>query len=102
MLYYYGEKGIPINYEKAAYWYLKAAEQGLDDAQKRLAKMYAKGKGVRQDLIQAYVWFRLGYGDKYSKAFEEVKSKLTQAQSEQAEELVKQKAHPVTAMPQMV
>jgi len=102
VMYYYGKKGIPINYEKAAYWYRKAAEQGLDDAQKSLAKMYAKGKGVRQDLIQAYVWFRLGCGDKYSKAFEEVKSKLTQTQLEQAEELVKQKAHLITTTPQMV
>ncbi len=52
--------------------------------------MYAKGKGVPQDFVQAYVWFRLGYGDKYSKAFEEVKNKLTETQLEQAQTLVKE------------
>lgn len=41
------------NFEKAAEWYKKAAEKGLDAAQWRLGELYARGLGVEQDINKA-------------------------------------------------
>lgn len=41
------------NYELAAQWYGKAAEQGLAVAEYRLASLYEKGLGVSQDMQRA-------------------------------------------------
>ncbi|MBO7539863.1 MAG: sel1 repeat family protein [Prevotella sp.] len=41
------------NFEKAAEWYQKAAEIGLDAAQWRLGELYARGLGVKQDINKA-------------------------------------------------
>ena len=41
------------NYEMAAQWYGKAAEQGLATAQYRLAALYERGLGVTQDMQRA-------------------------------------------------
>ncbi|MDR2219999.1 MAG: sel1 repeat family protein [Methylobacillus sp.] len=46
------------NYEKAAIWYRKAAEQGRSDAQYYLAEFYRTGTGVPQDYKQALFWYR--------------------------------------------
>ena len=42
---------------KAANWYLKAAEQGLPEAQWNLGWMYESGKGVPFDEKEAMKWF---------------------------------------------
>ena len=47
------------NYEDAALWYKKAAEQGLAEAQNNLGVMYKDGQGVKQDFKEAARWFRL-------------------------------------------
>ena len=47
------------SYEEAARLYRLAAEQGLVSAQYALGWMYANGKGVAQDNIQAYMRFNL-------------------------------------------
>jgi uncharacterized protein len=46
-------------YGEAVNWYRKAADQGLADAQYNLGILYAKGRGVPQDYVQAYMWFNL-------------------------------------------
>jgi uncharacterized protein len=56
-MYDFGD-GVPQNYEQAAAWYRKAAEQGLADAQNNLGSMYAKGQGVPQDYEQSIAWYR--------------------------------------------
>jgi TPR repeat protein len=38
------------------YWYQKAAEQGLAEAQYNLGFMYVNGKGVLKDYKQAVYW----------------------------------------------
>jgi TPR repeat protein len=43
---------------KASELYRKAAEQGYASAQISLGDMYLKGKGVRQDGVEAVKWFR--------------------------------------------
>ena len=45
------------NYEKAAFWLHKAAEQGDPEAQYNLAVVYSKGQGVSQDQERAFHWF---------------------------------------------
>jgi two-component system, NarL family, nitrate/nitrite response regulator NarL len=37
--------------------YQKAAEEGVPTAQLALAQMYFEGKGVRRDLVAAYMWY---------------------------------------------
>lgn len=50
--------GVPQDYAQAAYWYRKAAEQGLAGAQFLLGNAYDKGEGVPQDYAQAAIWYR--------------------------------------------
>ena len=40
--------GVEQSYEKAAEWFLKAAEQGFADAQCNLGDMYDNGTGVEE------------------------------------------------------
>lgn len=49
----------PSNAAEAFKWYQKAADQGDAAAQFRVGDMYAKGLGVKQDYVQAYMWFNL-------------------------------------------
>ena len=46
--------------KKAFYLYAKAAEQGFDEAQYRLAKMYEEGRGIVQfpRFREAFYWYR--------------------------------------------
>jgi hypothetical protein len=61
----WGQYHLAIHYENylcepwtAAAWYRKAAEQGLAEAQERLGRMYAIGKGVKQDSSESSKWFQ--------------------------------------------
>jgi TPR repeat protein len=51
-------QGVPQDYEQAAEWYRKAAEQGDPDAQYSLGWLYMAGQGAPQDYAQAAGWFR--------------------------------------------
>ena len=55
--YYYG-KGVTQDYEKAVYWFKKAANQWNAHAQYRLGVCYSMGKGVKQDNKQAFEWYK--------------------------------------------
>ena len=66
-LYSYGQNGLGVCYangfyvkkdmEKAAYWFQKAARQGLDVAQFNLANCYYQGTGVKKDRKLAFYWY---------------------------------------------
>ena len=43
---------MPYDAVEAAYWYRKYAEQGDADAQSRLGLMYAKGRGVLEEVFR--------------------------------------------------
>ena len=45
--------------KRAAELYAKAAECGHYPSQSRLGYMYAHGKGVKKDRVQAYLWLSL-------------------------------------------
>ena len=55
---YFNGTGIKRSYEKAAEWYLKAAEQGLARAQYNLGLMYKFGTGVEQSYEKAREWYQ--------------------------------------------
>jgi len=57
-MYRWGDIG-PANFEKALYWYTRAARQGNVDAMLGLAGMYGHGQGVTQDKVAAYRWLIL-------------------------------------------
>jgi GAF domain-containing protein len=50
-----GEQGR-TDYEEAARWLARAAEQGHIRAQSALASVHWAGRGVAQDLVSAYMW----------------------------------------------
>ena len=50
--------GAPRNYETAAFWFRKAAEQGHVEAQKKLGSCYERGLGVPRNSREAVKWFR--------------------------------------------
>jgi len=54
--YFHGDRR-PQNYERAAYWFRGAAEQGHAEAQTNLGWMYAHGRGVPQNYEQAVFWY---------------------------------------------
>ncbi|MBF0187959.1 MAG: sel1 repeat family protein [Magnetococcales bacterium] len=47
------------NRAEAFRWYRRAAEQGAPMGQYMLGRMYARGQGVRRNLVLAYRWLRL-------------------------------------------
>ena len=53
---------------QAAYWYLKAAEQGHVEAQYNLSRLYAAGQGVARDQEQALRWIRAAATQGYAQA----------------------------------
>ncbi len=56
-----GPAGTP-DYELAALWYRRAAEQGLARAQRNLAHLYEQGLGVSRDREKAVEWYRKAAG----------------------------------------
>ena len=50
-------KGVKKSYKKAAFWLIKAAEQGNTDAQNNLGISYYDGQGVKQSYEKAAYWF---------------------------------------------
>jgi len=49
---------VAKDYEKAAFWFKKAAKQGMPQAQRYLADAYHGGHGVEKDMVQATFWWR--------------------------------------------
>ncbi len=47
-------------------WYRKAADQGYAGAQHKLGVMYATGRGVAQDYLEAVEWYRLAANQGYA------------------------------------
>jgi hypothetical protein len=90
-IYRWGDVGS-ANFEKALYWYSRAAKQGNVDAMLGLAGMYGVGQGVAQDSAAAYRWLVLASSQHLDEedaaivagAREELGRKLTAQQIEAA------------------
>jgi len=50
-------EGVEKDWEKAAYWFTKAAEQGDATAQNNLGVCYENGMGVERDRKKAVYWY---------------------------------------------
>ncbi len=57
-MYFHG-RGVPQDYQKAIENYIAAAERGHAPAQYVYGALLEQGWGVKQDLIEAYVWYAL-------------------------------------------
>lgn len=57
---YYTGKYVPQDYEKAAYWFRKAAEQDQPISRYFLGLMHEEGKGVPKDSNEAMKWYQAG------------------------------------------
>ena len=59
---YMAGRGVPRDLAQSAYWYRKAADQGLPAAQVQLGYFYLAGLGVERDAAQAAKWFERALG----------------------------------------
>ena len=78
--------------KEAASWFLKAAEKGNENAQFHLGEIYADGRGVVQDYVQAYKWLNISSLNGSNNATRSKKSlleKMNQQQISEAQEDVR-------------
>lgn len=57
-LYTAGQAGVTQNYERAVFWFQKAASQNIANAAYNLGVLYQQGLGQPQDLLRALDWYR--------------------------------------------
>ena len=55
--YFYGENR-PANLALAVYWYKKAADKGIPEAQFNYASCLESGRGIKKNLADAFVWYK--------------------------------------------
>ena len=65
---YYKGGGVEQNYEQAAAWFQKSADQGNPKAQTDLAQCYLLGYGVEKDSNVAVDWYRRAADQGYAPA----------------------------------
>jgi hypothetical protein len=89
---YYNGRGVPQDYEQAAKWYTKAAEQGVAKAQYNLGVMYSKGQGVIEDYVEAYKWILLAEmnGEDVVNSKSWLKYRMTASQIDEAQKLARE------------
>ena len=68
--YEFGESGYKQSYADAFYWYLRAANQGLQRSQHNLARMYEFGLGIQKSHEIAYRLYRKASDQGCNKSFE--------------------------------
>lgn len=56
-MYLLGSNGVEKDEQKAAEWILKAANQGVIEAQVIMAALYDRGMGVKNDVNKATSWY---------------------------------------------
>jgi uncharacterized protein len=86
--------GVDQDLAAAAKWFRRAADQGMAYAQLNLGLLYAAGHGVPQDNVEAMTWLQIalfglppgGARSDVARAMEDVSSKMTQEQREDARE----------------
>ncbi|MBH0196299.1 MAG: sel1 repeat family protein, partial [Nitrospira sp.] len=75
-------------------WFRRAAAPGFAGPQNNLALMYERGRGVRKDLVRAFMWYHLASamlpgddGRAASIRRDQLSAHMTASQIEQAQEL---------------
>jgi len=85
--------GVEQSYEKALYWYRKAAIQGQANAQYSLGEMYLDGLGVERDSARAYAWIYVlvrGGVEAAEPILEEIELDMTTDENEEAQRLAEE------------
>ena len=80
-------------YSQAFNEFKPLAEEGNPEAQYILGSMYAQGKGVLQDYVQAHAWFNIAASQGHEKAAlyrDEIAQKMTSSQVAKAQQLASQ------------
>ena len=88
-----GSEAVQPDYEQAALWFAKSAEQGNPDGQHNIGYCFMNAHGVPLSYVQAYKWFELAAqsGDEDSKArLRELDNKLSQDQIAEARKLAEE------------
>ena len=84
-------QGVEQNYEEAANWLRRSAQQSVPNAQFKLAGLYADGNGVPQDNEYAYIWYSVGASHQHAKsvnAVADAKAKLSAEELAEADKAV--------------
>ena len=68
LCYLHGD-GVPQDFRKGYELMIRSAKQGNSMARYNMGWMYHYGRGVKKDLDQALVWYELGAGGYYLKAY---------------------------------
>ncbi len=97
---YLNGEGVPQDHAEAVKWFSLAAEQGYARGQSDLGLIYYTGQGVPQDYVQAHMWFDLAAsyyrpwhaeeGDRAVRNRDVVASKMTPAQTAEAQRLARE------------
>jgi len=66
--YYNGGNITEKDFEKAVYWFERAADQGYAQAQYNTGVFYYNGYGVDQDIDEAIYWFKKAAKQKFEEA----------------------------------
>ena len=56
--YYYGGYAVERNFKEAFFWGKKAADEGNEESQYGIGRMYLNGDGVTQNRTEAFTWFK--------------------------------------------
>ena len=85
-------EGVLQGHNEAVWWYRKAAEKGVADAQYNLGIKYGTGQGVLQNFVTAYAWIKISEANgRDVKRFKELlNGKITLNQIAKSEELAKE------------
>lgn len=70
--YYYGQGFPKPDFQQAAMWLEKAANQDYDDAQYQLGLCYEKGQGVKQNPEKAREWYEKAAANGNNKAKQKI------------------------------
>ena len=90
---YYASASAVQNFDEAARWFRKAANQGDAKAQFYLGVMYAAGQSVPQNFVQAHVWSNLAAtkGNRQApKTLTLIAKRMTPAQIAEAQRLARE------------
>jgi len=64
--------GVARNYEEAAKWYRRAADQGTASAQVALGVFYQKGRGLTENYQEAMKWYQAAAAQGHGKAMYDI------------------------------
>lgn len=67
-MYTSGSGSIQQDYEQAAYWFRKAADQGIPNAAYNLGVLYHNGLGVKQNIDEAIKWYEKASNERHPEA----------------------------------